>query len=79
MAAFKSISLETLNNTLTPVFQAAETRLSDRIDSLGESPTTADMMLMQQEIARFSILVQLHSTLIKDFKESVQGVVANMK
>lgn len=79
MAGFKSISLETLNNTLTPVFQTAETRLSDKIDSLGESPTTADMMMLQQEIARYSILVQMHSTIIKDFKESVQGVIANMK
>ncbi len=79
MAGFKSVSLESLNNTLTPVFQTAETRLSEKIDNLGENPTTADMMLMQQELARWNIMVQMHSTIIKDFKDSVQGVIANMK
>ncbi len=79
MAAFKSISMETLNNTLYPVFQTAETRLSDKIDSLGENPTTADMILLQQELGRWTMLVQMHSTILKDFKDSMQGVLSNMK
>ncbi|MFD0668997.1 EscF/YscF/HrpA family type III secretion system needle major subunit [Ramlibacter sp. MAHUQ-53] len=78
MAASNSISMESLNTTLTPVYNSAETKLLTRIEGLGENPSTGEMMLMQQEMTRWTMLVQIHSTLVKDFKDAMQGVISKM-
>lgn len=79
IAQVKVISLPWLEQQVLPGVQRTEAKLSADIDSLGDSPSTMDLMLMQQKVTQWTIGVQTYSTLVKELGDAAKGVISKIQ
>ena len=76
MATISSgLTFDSINSSIGLVTTSRETSLKQLISGLGESPTTADMLNMQQQIQQWSMMVEIQSTITKQIADSLKGVI----
>lgn len=69
------ISFETINSTLAQVSSRREADLKNTISNLGDNPTTADLLMMQQQVQQWTMLTQIQSTVVKEVSDAMKGVI----
>lgn len=69
------ISFETINSTLAQVSSRREADLKNTISNLGDNPTTADLLMMQQQVQQWTMLTQIQSTVVKELSDAMKGVI----
>lgn len=70
-----SLSFDVVSNTLGNASINAESTLASRIESLGESPTSAALIQMQSEITKWTLTTELTSTMMKSVGDALKGIV----
>jgi type III secretion protein F len=70
-----NLSFDVISSTLGNTSIRAESTLASRIASLGDSPSTTDLLLMQSEITKWTLTNELTSTLMKSVGDSLKGIV----
>ena len=70
-----SITFTSLNNSISTVTQSAETALQSRIASMGDNPTTTDLLGLQQQIQQWTMFTQIQSTIVKEVSDAMKGVI----
>ena len=71
----KSITFSGINNAVLTNVQIKEDALKTAIETLGSNPTTQDLLVLQQKMQEWSMLVELQSTLAKTTAETMKGVI----
>jgi type III secretion protein F len=69
------ISFETINSTIAQVSSRREADLKNTISNLGDNPTTADLLMMQQQVQQWTMLTQIQSTVVKEVSDAMKGVI----
>lgn len=71
------INFETVNRTIAQSVTAREASLRRTITEVGnqETPSSVDLLLMQQEIQQWSMMIQIQSTVVKELSDSMKGII----
>jgi len=75
----QGVSLNTINNTISSSLQAQEARFSSTLSSIqakgSDSISQLDLLQVQQQMQQLNLFVDLISTIVKAFSDSVKGVI----
>ncbi|WP_028605273.1 EscF/YscF/HrpA family type III secretion system needle major subunit [Ottowia thiooxydans] len=69
------INFSFLSETMGSVLTNAETALSSRVANMGPNPTQADLLEMQVGLQKWTMMIQLQSTLNKELGDALKGVI----
>ncbi|HYC38084.1 MAG TPA: EscF/YscF/HrpA family type III secretion system needle major subunit [Usitatibacter sp.] len=69
------LTFDYLNSTVYNVVQNREQALLTQIGALGNSPTTAELLAMQQQIQQWTMLTQIQSTVVKEVGDALKGII----
>ncbi|MGB3068124.1 MAG: EscF/YscF/HrpA family type III secretion system needle major subunit [Ottowia sp.] len=58
-----------------PVLGNTETALRTRLDNLGDNPTQTDLLDMQVGLQKWTMLIQLQSTINKELGDALKGII----
>lgn len=70
-----SLSFDVVSSTLGVASVNAEGALAAKITALGNSPSSADLILMQSEITKWTLTTELTSTMMKSVGDALKGIV----
>lgn len=70
-----SLNYEVINNTVMNAIQRREELLRTTITSMGDTPTTAQMITLQQQVQTWSIMAQIQTTLTKELSDSMKSAL----
>jgi type III secretion protein F len=62
----------------TNVLKNADTKEGDlltQIKALGDSPSTMDMLLLQERMQQWSMLIDLQATIVKTMSDTMKGII----
>lgn len=75
----QGVSLNTINNTISSSLQAQEAKFSSTLSSIqakgSDSISQLDLLQVQQQMQQLNLFVDLISTIVKAFSDSVKGVI----
>ncbi|MBW7899907.1 MAG: type III secretion protein [Rhodocyclaceae bacterium] len=74
-AAGTGLTFDYINNSIATVVQSRESALLTQIGNLGESPTTADLLAMQQQVQQWTMTTQIQSTLVKEISDALKSII----
>lgn len=70
-----SLNYDVINNTVMNAIQRREELLRTTISSMGDNPTTAQMVTLQQQVQTWSIMAQIQTTLTKELSDSMKSAL----
>jgi type III secretion apparatus needle protein len=70
-----SMSFSFVARTLGEVVATTESNLDQSISSLGSDPTTQDLLLVQSQIAQWSLITGMASTMTKSVQDTMNGIL----
>ena len=74
--AAPAVTFQQINDNVLAQAQTAEGNLKTQIDNLGtKTPTTLDLLVLQQQMQQWSMLVELESTIAKTTADTMKGVI----
>jgi type III secretion protein F len=71
-----SLSFDSINTTVASAVSATEVKLQARVagmDPANVSPT--DLLLLQQDVSKWSMMTQVQSTLVKELSDTMKGII----
>lgn len=74
--AINNLNFDYVGTTVANVISTSETALKAKISAL--DPTTAsptDLLLLQQDISKWTILTEIQSTLVKTISDAMKGII----
>lgn len=69
------ITFNSINNSISQVTSRREADLQNTINNLGESPSTGDLLSLQQQVQQWTMFTQIQSTIVKEVSEAMKGVI----
>jgi len=73
------LNFENVNNSIYAGIRTQETKLQSTITTIGSKAdgtvSQSDMLLMQQQIQQWSMMVEIQSTITKQIADSLKGVI----
>ena len=73
--AINGLTFNSISSTIAQVTASREASLKTTISEMGDSPSTGDMLKMQQEVQQWSMFTQIQSTIVKEVSEAMKGVI----
>jgi type III secretion apparatus needle protein len=70
-----SMSFSFVARTLGKVVSTTESNLDQSISSMGSDPTTQDLLLVQSQIAQWSLITGMSSTITKSVQDTINGIL----
>lgn len=70
-----ALTFQTLNSSIAQVTARRETELQNTISQLGDSPSTGDLLLLQQQVQQWTMFTQIQSTIVKEVSDAMKGVI----
>ncbi|MFC4160068.1 EscF/YscF/HrpA family type III secretion system needle major subunit [Chitinimonas lacunae] len=70
-----ALTFDFINSTLQTYTQSREADLKAQISALGENPSTADLLAMQQKLQSWTMMTQLQSTVVKELADALKGII----
>ena len=68
-----------LNRTLFQGIRAQETKLRNTISTMGSeadgSLTQTELLVVQQQVQQWTMMIELHSTITKQIADALRGVI----
>jgi len=77
-SAANSLTLGFVTDSMNPGIQTTETALKSRIQNLGDSPSTKDMLALQVDMTSYNVAVETTSAIIKSLSDSIKSVARNV-
>ena len=69
------ITFNSINNSISQVTSRREADLQSTISGLGDSPSTGDLLSLQQQVQQWTMFTQIQSTIVKEVSEAMKGVI----
>ena len=73
--AIEGLTFESINSTVSRVAASREASLKKTLSEMGESPSTGDLLKMQQEVQQWTMFTQIQSTLVKEVGDTIKGIL----
>lgn len=75
----RGLSLNSINNTISAALQTQEARFNGTLSSIqakgSDNISQLDLLQMQQQLQQLNLFVDLQSTIVKAYSDSVKGVI----
>lgn len=75
----RGLSLNSINNTISVALQAQEARFNNILSSIqskgSDNVSQLDLLQVQQQLQQLNLFVDLQSTIVKAYSDSVKGVI----
>lgn len=75
MSSATSITFDSISGSIAKITESREASLKTTLEGMGQSPSTSDMLKMQQEVQQWSIYTQIQSTIVKEVSDALKGVI----
>lgn len=75
MSNISGVTFNSVADTIGRVSAKSEASLKATLESLGDNPSMADTLKMQQEMQQWSMFAQVQSTLVKVVSDALKDVV----
>jgi len=70
------LSFDYIGTTVANVVSSAQTSLQNRISSLdADSASPTDLLLLQQEVSKWTMMTEIQSTLVKELSDAMKGII----
>lgn len=69
------INFSFVSQTMGTVLDTSEANLRDVLAKLGDAPTQSQLLSMQVDLQKWSMLVQLQSTITKELGDALKGII----
>jgi len=69
-----AVTITTVGATTMPGVEAADTQLATLIEAVGTDPSPLDLLKIQQQLAVFTVLVDITATLTKTLADTTKSV-----
>lgn len=69
------LNMDFLNDTVMKSIGQQEQDLKTTIEKTGNNPSTGDLLLLQQGVQKWSMTVQIQSTMVKELSDAMKGVI----
>ena len=70
------MTFDYINTSISNVVRSAESSLQNKISVLdADSVSATDLLLLQQEISKWTIMTEIQSTLVKDLSDAMKGII----
>lgn len=69
------ITFNSINNSISQITTRREADLQNTISNIGDNPTTADLLGLQQQIQQWTMFTQIQSTVVKEVADAMKGVI----
>ena len=69
------ITFNSINNSISTVTSRREADLQNTISSLGDSPSTGELLTLQQQVQQWTMFTQIQSTVVKEVGDAMKGVI----
>lgn len=73
--ASSGINFAYLSEKIGGILDTAETALRSKIDGLGPNPTQTQLLGMQSDLQKWTMMVQLQSTITKELGDALKGII----
>lgn len=70
-----SITIDYINNTVAVAVGNKEAALRTSISQMGDSPSTGDLLGLQQAVTQWTMMTQIQSTLVKEISDACKGII----
>ncbi|WP_153099980.1 EscF/YscF/HrpA family type III secretion system needle major subunit [Paraburkholderia hayleyella] len=70
-----SLSIDNFATVVGNSVENSETDLQTSINALGKTPTQESLLLLQQKMQTWSMLVSLQATVIKEIGDTLKGII----
>ncbi|HSV44208.1 MAG TPA: EscF/YscF/HrpA family type III secretion system needle major subunit [Ramlibacter sp.] len=70
-----ALTFDYINTSVATAVQTREAALLTQVASLGTNPTTQDLLVLQQQIQQWTMMIQIQSTLVKEVADAMKGVI----
>ncbi len=75
MSSNSGLTFASINSSIAQVTTRREAALKETISGLGDTPSTSDMLQMQQQVQQWSMFTQIQSTIVKELSDAMKGVI----
>ena len=69
------LTFDYINNTVGSVVTNAEADLKTRAASMNKDTSQAELLMLQQEVSKWTLMTQIQSTLVKEVSDAMKGVI----
>lgn len=73
--ASSGINFSYLTQKIGGILETSEAALRAKIDGLGPNPTQTELLGMQSDLQKWTMLIQLQSTITKELGDALKGVI----
>lgn len=74
--AISNLSFDYVGTTVAHVITNAETALKAKISAIDPATVSStDLLLLQQDISKWTIMTEIQSTLVKTISDSMKGII----
>ena len=70
-----ALTFGVINDTVFNVVKSTESNFKSTISGLGENPTTTDLLMVQQGVQQWTLMVQIQSTVTKEIGDAMKGII----
>ncbi|MEO5671737.1 MAG: EscF/YscF/HrpA family type III secretion system needle major subunit [Ramlibacter sp.] len=70
-----SITVDYINSTVAVGVANKESVLRSMIGKLGDSPSTGDLLMLQQSVTQWTMMTSIQSTLVKEISDCMKGII----
>lgn len=75
----RGLSLNKINTTISAALQTQEARFNSTLSSIeskgSDNISQLDLLQMQQQLQQLNLFVDLQSTIVKAYSDSVKGII----
>jgi len=75
MLTTSGITFNSINNSISQVTSRREADLQNTINNLGDSPSTGDLLSLQQQVQQWTMFTEIQSTIVKNLSDAMKGVI----
>ena len=75
MSNSSGLSIDFIGTTVGKSTESAETKLKQEIEVLGDDPSAQDLIMLQQKVGEWTLMLQIESTLVKEVADAMKGVI----
>ena len=73
--AIEGLTFNSISSTISQVAASREASLKKTLSEMGDSPSTGDLLKVQQEVQQWSMFTQIQSTLVKEVGDILKSII----
>jgi type III secretion protein F len=70
-----TVTMDSINNTMTAGLNAAEASIQTLMSAAGTNASTTDLLQLQVDVQKWTLISSIQSTVVKDLGDALKGII----